>query len=372
MKSSSPTTTSVGASIVRSSARRSKVGNSTVLKWCSGSGVREVLGELPTDLLVALPAVEVERDLPLQVRDQLARRTRTRRPAPPRSPSRRPRTTARRGASRSPRSIAASASSPQTASVSTSRSRRTRDGARRRRPSRRSRRARSRAGRAARRRGARAAPRRRRRTRPERVVVGRVRAVRAARAEEHELERVVEPGEVVELGRRPARAAGMADEERAAPAPLVRKGQPVGRGEDLDHGSLPSTTLSRPVRSAVIATSEQPSRSSISATSCAWPSPTSKTTKRAFGGAREPLVLAAAERARPPAPSRSSGWSVLEALDVRRVRDHDVPALGRDGGTVAVAQLDLEPEPLGVLARQRERVGRDVDAGHPRVRAARP
>ena len=35
--SSSPTTTSAGASILRSSGRRSRVGNSTVLKWCRGS-----------------------------------------------------------------------------------------------------------------------------------------------------------------------------------------------------------------------------------------------------------------------------------------------------------------------------------------------
>ena len=55
---------------------------------------------------------------------------------------------------------------------------------------------------------------------PERVVVGRVRSVRASRAEEHELERVVEPGEVLELGAptRPGRPDGKqgADRSRAA------------------------------------------------------------------------------------------------------------------------------------------------------------
>src|SRR5690242_7395332 len=99
--------------------------------------------------------------------------------------------------------------------------------------------------------------------------------MRSAWAEQQELERVVEAGEVAELRSRSARASGMADEERATSPPLVRKRQPVGRGEDLDHGSLPSTTLSRPVRSAVTATRLQPSPSSIRATSGASPSPAS-------------------------------------------------------------------------------------------------
>src|SRR5581483_4544840 len=95
-------------------------------------------------------------------------------------------------------------------------------------------------------------------------------------------EAVVQPGEVLELGGRPAWTAGVEDEERPVPPPLVREREPVGRGEDLDHGSLPSTTLARPVRSSVIATSAQPRRSSIAPTSPPWPSPTSKTMKRAF------------------------------------------------------------------------------------------
>ena len=53
---------------------------------------------------------------------------------------------------------------------------------------------------------------------------------------------------------------------------------------------------------------------------------------------------------------------VLEALDVGRVRDDDVPALGGGDRAVALPQLDLEPQPLGVLASEGERVGRDVDA----------
>src|SRR5437764_2595486 len=118
--------------------------------------------------------------------------------------------------------------------------------------------------------------------RRQRVVVGRIRADRTARAEQDELERVVEACEVAELSGRPARAARMTDEERPAPAALVREGEPLRCGERLRHASLPSTTLARPVRSAVIATPAQPSRSSIAATSPAWPSPTSKTIQRAL------------------------------------------------------------------------------------------
>ena len=103
--------------------------------------------------------------------------------------------------------------------------------------------------------------------RPERVVVGRIGSVRAAWTEQEELERVVETREVEELGGRAAGTAGMADEERAAPSPLVGEVQPLRRGEDLDHGSLASTTLARPVRSAVTATPSQPRRSSVAATS---------------------------------------------------------------------------------------------------------
>src|SRR5207253_10739857 len=91
--------------------------------------------------------------------------------------------------------------------------------------------------------------------RAESIVVGRIGAGRPARAEQHELERVVETGEVAELGSRAARRAGVANEERPTATALVRKRQPSRCGEDLDHGRLPSTTLSRPVRSAVIATS---------------------------------------------------------------------------------------------------------------------
>src|SRR5438552_2891776 len=90
--------------------------------------------------------------------------------------------------------------------------------------------------------------------RAECVVVGRIRAGRPAGAEQHELKRVIETGEVAELGGGTARPAGVANEERSTPTALVREGEPFGRGEDLDHGRLPSTTLSRPVRSAVTAT----------------------------------------------------------------------------------------------------------------------
>src|SRR5512142_3444957 len=94
-----------------------------------------------------------------------------------------------------------------------------------------------------------------RHVRAERVVLGRVGSGRTARVEEHELEAVVEAGEVPELGGRAARAAGVADEERAAATPLVREGESLGGGEGLRHGRLASTTLSLPARSAVIATS---------------------------------------------------------------------------------------------------------------------
>src|SRR3954447_21025454 len=67
--------------------------------------------------------------------------------------------------------------------------------------------------------------------RRERVVLGGVRAERSARAEQHELKRVVEAGEVAEFGGRPARAARMADKERPAPSPFVREREPVRRGE---------------------------------------------------------------------------------------------------------------------------------------------
>src|SRR5262245_56401381 len=134
--------------------------------------------------------------------------------------------------------------------------------------------------------------------RGERIVAGRIGSVRASGVEQQELERVVEPGEVLELGARAPGAARVTNEERPAASPLVREGEPVGRGEDLDHGSLPSTTLSRPVRSAVIATAAHPRRPSIAATSPAWPSPTSKTTKRADA--------ARASRSCSPLPSRAT------------------------------------------------------------------
>src|SRR5262249_43950345 len=124
---------------------------------------------------------------------------------------------------------------------------------------------------------------------------------RAARVEQHQLERVVEACKIFELGRRPAGATGMADEERPAPAPLVREGEPVRRGEDLDHGSLPSTTLARPVRAEVIATSAHPSSLSIAATSTAWPSPTSKTMRRA--------LAARASRSCSPLPTSATSGS---------------------------------------------------------------
>src|SRR4051812_31812443 len=112
--------------------------------------------------------------------------------------------------------------------------------------------------------------------RRERVVVGRVRAERAARAEQDKVERVVETGEVPELGGRPARAARVADEERPAPSPLVREGESVRRAERLSHGNLPSTTLSRPVRSAVIAPPAPPRRPKPAPSPAPRPAPRSQ------------------------------------------------------------------------------------------------
>ena len=139
--------------------------------------------------------------------------------------------------------------------------------------------------------------------RGERVVVGRIRAVRAARAEKHELERVVEAGEVTELGGRPAGTAGWQTSSGPFPRRSYERVKPVGRAEDLDHGSLPSTTLSRPVRSAVIATSVQPSRSSIAATPPRLAVSDLEDDEARLRRPRESLVLAAGRGERPPAPS---------------------------------------------------------------------
>src|SRR5439155_6113573 len=58
----------------------------------------------------------------------------------------------------------------------------------------------------------------------------------------------------------------------------------------------------------------------------------------------------------------------FERVDVRRVRDDEIPA-GRGVADIAFAQLDVEAEQLGVFARERQRVGRDVDAHDVRILA---
>src|SRR5205823_1604346 len=58
---------------------------------------------------------------------------------------------------------------------------------------------------------------------------------------------------------------------------------------------------------------------------------------------------------------------VVEALDVGRVRNDDVPSLGGGSRALAESQLDLEAKPLRVLARERERIGRDIDPHDLRV-----
>ena len=62
------------------------------------------------------------------------------------------------------------------------------------------------------------------------------------------------------------------------------------------------------------------------------------------------------------------GLQPLERVDVRRVRDDEIPAGGR-ALEPAFAQLDVEAERLRVLARERERVLRDVDSDDLRVGA---
>jgi len=56
----------------------------------------------------------------------------------------------------------------------------------------------------------------------------------------------------------------------------------------------------------------------------------------------------------------------VERVDVRRIRDDEVPPL-RGGLHALFAELDLETDARGVLAGERERLLRDVDARHPRV-----
>ena len=59
----------------------------------------------------------------------------------------------------------------------------------------------------------------------------------------------------------------------------------------------------------------------------------------------------------------------LGRLDVRRVRHDELVRPSRQAlPQVVLEQLELESRPLGVLARQRERVGRDVDRGDARAR----
>src|SRR6185503_3741117 len=99
--------------------------------------------------------------------------------------------------------------------------------------------------------------------------------------------------------------------QRAEPVDGVGREDHRAAGTQLGDGVVhlvPSTTRSIPVRSLVTRTSRQPAAPRISATSRAWPSPTSKTTKGAFA--------ARASRSCSPRPTsatsgsrRSSGWS---------------------------------------------------------------
>src|SRR5258707_828537 len=51
-----------------------------------------------------------------------------------------------------------------------------------------------------------------------------------------------------------------------------------------------------------------------------------------------------------------------ERVDVRRIGDDEIPALG--GGVEALlSELEVEPEPFRILARECKRDGRDVDGG---------
>jgi hypothetical protein len=90
-----------------------------------------------------------------------------------------------------------------------------------------------------------------------------------------------------------------------------------------------------------------------------------------LGRAREPLVRSRSEQCDLGLPAQLR-LEAVEARDVRRVGDDEIPALAGRLLPVLLAQLDVEPEPLGVLARERERVGGDVDADDDRARAVRP
>src|SRR5581483_10160514 len=83
--------------------------------------------------------------------------------------------------------------------------------------------------------------------------------------------------------------------------------------------------------------------------------------------AGEALVLAAADERDLRLPAEL-GLEPVETRDVRRVGDDDGPALGRRLRPVLLAKLDLETEPGGVLAGEREGVRRDVYADDVRVR----
>src|SRR5207247_9623053 len=78
-------------------------------------------------------------------------------------------------------------------------------------------------------------------------------AFRAPRVEENERGRRAEAAEVGEVARRVARAAGMADEQRAGALTAVGQGTPVLRAERLGHGLFfPTRMRSLPVRSTTI------------------------------------------------------------------------------------------------------------------------
>ena len=141
----------------------------------------------------------------------------------------------------------------------------------------------------------------------------------------------------------------------------------------------PSTTRSRPVRSGVVATRRSRARRAA---------PRSRRLPVAHlehepAAGHEHLERCAGDRLggarcrrarRCGSNSRTSGISVgeLVRLDVRRVRDDEVVRAARQARRRSCSSSSIvEPGPRGVLAGQRERIGRDVDRGHARVRDAR-
>ncbi len=141
---------------------------------------------------------------------------------------------------------------------------------------------------------------------------------------------------------------------------------------DLAHpAATPSTTRSRPVRSCVISTSANPRSPSsagdpLSVTvgdlqhepASAFEHVTSALRHRLRG------ALGEERHARLPVADLGSEGHDLSGADVGRVRHDEVPRPRRQAREeVVLEELDREPRPRGVLARQRQRVDRGVDAG---------